>query len=432
MKILDSISMAFLDIKRRKTRTILTVFALSVGTFLLLMMLGAGDTLGNKIKDMFESIGDTNIIQVNPSKYDPKDMQMTMNMTSDGENQKKNNIKMMENQDKSQKDNFKKIDNETLKNISEISGVKDVIAHLNGKISSVEIEGENTKDEEAHLVGINLDYNIYKEEEIKIGETLKDKNDVVIGAGYLKKIGVEKSEELIGKKIKLKQEFPKINGVEVKAPKIIEGKIVGIQEKEKPIVTSYTVVNEFMTYMNDDKDYFNEHGYDRVGVTGEEPSDIINITKIIREDYEYMAFNMQDMTIMLDSSLTLIKSIFSIAGIIVLIVGSFGLVNTMTMTIQERKQNIGVMKAVGAKKSSIRFIYIIESAIISVMSAILGVLLSILVAIIIKNIKGIDVPITTINISLSIIFSIVVGVIAGLLPAGRAAKLNVVDILSYE
>lgn len=432
MKISDSVSMAFLDIKRRKTRTILTVFALSVGTLLLLLMLGAGDTLRNQVKDLFNSMGDTTIVQVSPSKYDVSNVDVEVVMNTSETNQKKQMVAIMEQSEKNQKENFKKIDEKTVKDFYEIDGVKTLIAQLNGKITAVEIEGETVKNKEVNIEGDNLKYNTYKEDDIEYGSKLSNSNDVIVGEKYLKSIGVDKREELIGKKIKLIQEFPVVNGVATKEAKIIEGTVVGIQKDYNSIITSDTVVNEFLTYINDGKNYLDEHGYDVVGITGNEAKDVLNITKVIREEFNYNAMNMQEITAMLDSMMMVVKAIFAIAGIIVLVVGAFGLVNTMSMTIQERKQNIGVMKAVGAPRSSIRWIYIIESAVISIGAAILGTILSIIAVVIINNVADIAVPISGTNIIGAILFSVLVGVIAGLLPAGRAAKMNVVEILSYE
>ncbi|HEX32912.1 MAG TPA: ABC transporter permease [Candidatus Aenigmarchaeota archaeon] len=121
-----------------------------------------------------------------------------------------------------------------------------------------------------------------------------------------------------------------------------------------------------------------------------------------------------------------------------LLVGVIGIMNTMYMSILERTKQIGVMKAIGAKNNQIMMIFITESAIIGVVGGVIGMILGFLIAYAVEvgaamygypMIKAYySIPI----VGMALIISVGVGVIAGLLPARRAAKLNPVDALRWE
>ena len=66
MKLSDKIKIAFSDLMNRKGRSVLTIIAVSIGSLLLIIMMGLGDGIINKMKDMVSSFGDTNLISVMP------------------------------------------------------------------------------------------------------------------------------------------------------------------------------------------------------------------------------------------------------------------------------------------------------------------------------------------------------------------------------
>ncbi|MDD3183772.1 MAG: ABC transporter permease [Anaerostipes sp.] len=120
-----------------------------------------------------------------------------------------------------------------------------------------------------------------------------------------------------------------------------------------------------------------------------------------------------------------------IAGIS-LLVGGIGIMNIMLVSVTERTKEIGIRKAIGAKKKDILWQFMIESVVLSFMGGLTGVLLSI----IILAVANIFVSTTlTLSVAISVFslgFSIVVGIIFGLYPANKAAKLKPIDALHFE
>ncbi|MDD4370484.1 MAG: ABC transporter permease [Anaerostipes sp.] len=120
-----------------------------------------------------------------------------------------------------------------------------------------------------------------------------------------------------------------------------------------------------------------------------------------------------------------------IAGIS-LLVGGIGIMNIMLVSVTERTKEIGIRKAIGAKKKDILWQFMIESVVLSFMGGVTGVLLSI----IILAVANIFVSTTlTLSVAISVFslgFSVVVGIIFGLYPANKAAKLKPIDALHFE
>ena len=126
-------------------------------------------------------------------------------------------------------------------------------------------------------------------------------------------------------------------------------------------------------------------------------------------------------------------------GSIAFIVSAIGIINTMLMSIYERQKEIGVMKVIGASVSDIETMFLIESGFIGFFGGILGLIISLLVAKLINGLfaSGVDTMfgsgnIVIIPVWLALVgvgFSALVGVIAGFLPARRATKLSAIDAL---
>lgn len=121
-----------------------------------------------------------------------------------------------------------------------------------------------------------------------------------------------------------------------------------------------------------------------------------------------------------------------------MVVGGIGIMNTMYTSVHERTREIGIMKAIGAKSSTITSIFLIESGIIGLIGGVGGTILGLGLAQIIE-IYGqfhpflyIEASISLYIVFLGLAFSFCVGCISGFLPARSAAKLKPVDALRYE
>ncbi len=119
-------------------------------------------------------------------------------------------------------------------------------------------------------------------------------------------------------------------------------------------------------------------------------------------------------------------------ALISLLVGGIGVMNIMLVSVTERTREIGLKKALGAKKRTIRGQFLTEAAMLSVLGGILGVVAGIILARIISSIALVPTAISIPAILISVGFSMLIGVVFGLVPSVKASNLNPIDALRYE
>ncbi len=115
-----------------------------------------------------------------------------------------------------------------------------------------------------------------------------------------------------------------------------------------------------------------------------------------------------------------------------LLVGGIGVMNIMLVSVTERTREIGLKKALGAKKRTIRTQFLTEAALLSMIGGALGVIVGIILAQLIAYVARIPVAVSVPAIIVSVLFSMAVGILFGLMPSARAANLNPIDALRYE
>ncbi len=115
-----------------------------------------------------------------------------------------------------------------------------------------------------------------------------------------------------------------------------------------------------------------------------------------------------------------------------LMVGGIGIMNIMLVSVTERTREIGIRKAIGAKKKEILEQFLIESVLISFLGGGVGILLGISISKMVSNIGGWDTIVSTQSILLAFGFSVCIGIFFGFYPANKAANMNPIEALRYE
>ena len=115
-----------------------------------------------------------------------------------------------------------------------------------------------------------------------------------------------------------------------------------------------------------------------------------------------------------------------------LLVGGIGVMNIMLVSVTERTSEIGLKKALGAKKKRIRRQFLTEASVLTSLGGIIGVGLGIAAAELISASNGVPVAIDIPATIISVVFSMVIGIVFGMLPAVKAANLNPIEALRRE
>ena len=107
-----------------------------------------------------------------------------------------------------------------------------------------------------------------------------------------------------------------------------------------------------------------------------------------------------------------------------LIVGAFGIANIMFVTVKERTKIIGLKKAIGARRSSIMWEFLLEAIVLCLLGGAIGILLVVLISFLLTYAFGFQVVLSVSNFFIGIFVSIFVGVLSGLIPARSASRLD--------
>ncbi len=170
---------------------------------------------------------------------------------------------------------------------------------------------------------------------------------------------------------------------------------------------------------------------DVMTTAGKSAADLLTKNQIIGEDtgYDYRsqdilerAQNLQKMSQATNTQLVWIASIS-------LLVGGIGVMNIMLVSVTERTAEIGLKKAIGAKKRRILLQFLTEASVLTSLGGVIGVLTGVGMAELISHMVQIPVAISVPAIVISVAFSTLIGVVFGLLPATQAANLTPIEAL---
>ena len=162
--------------------------------------------------------------------------------------------------------------------------------------------------------------------------------------------------------------------------------------------------------------------------------DILNTTHDIDplDDADYSIINQADMLDMATSITDLLTVFLGAVAGISLFVGGIGIMNIMLVSVTERTREIGLRKAVGARKADVLLQFLMEAVILSLIGGAIGILLGIGLGQLV-NLTGLMTSVVTLNsVLLAVGFSFATGLFFGIYPANQAASLNPIEALRYE
>ena len=157
----------------------------------------------------------------------------------------------------------------------------------------------------------------------------------------------------------------------------------------------------------------------------------------------FRTFSLLDATKSLRRVFVILDLFLAIFGSVALVVASLGIVNTLVMSVLERRREIGVLKALGASDADVKRLFFVEAGVMGIVGGALGVLLGWLIGRAINFGTNVylsrqELPHETIVllplwlVAGAIAFAVVVSLLSGIYPAARAARLDPVQVLRYE
>ena len=167
---------------------------------------------------------------------------------------------------------------------------------------------------------------------------------------------------------------------------------------------------------------------------GKQTADLLNGYLKVPSDstIQYQSNNLADEASQLQQLSSSTNAMLIGIASISLLVGGIGVMNIMLVSVTERTREIGLKKALGARRRTILGQFLTEAAMLSSIGGVLGIIAGIILARVISMLAMVPVAISTPSIIIAVLFSMVVGIIFGLVPSVKAANLNPIDALRYE
>lgn len=147
---------------------------------------------------------------------------------------------------------------------------------------------------------------------------------------------------------------------------------------------------------------------------------------------DFTIISQDEMLDVLGGILEILTVAVAAIGGISLLVGAIGILTIMTIAVNERIPEIGLLRAIGATRSQIRWLFVTEAILLSLLGGVAGLLAGYAGALLIGFLSPVPASISGLYALYAVVLSVVVGILAGTLPAQRAANMNPIDALRSE
>ena len=433
MSILDLIATANHNLFRNKTRTILTIIAVFIGSFTIILSNAINTGVNDFIDKQVESIGGDGYIEVSPKAvYD-----QLSSLTSGSVQEYNEDSKSIE---------TSTLDEETLNKLRAIDGVDSLIPYNN--ISVDYITSDKTDKKYKANVGLLADDSVYVDMQAGRQPNSKaEQNEIILTEEYAKKLGYDDVNSIVDREIILG--IPNTldcmtTNNRTECQRKVTTKVVGIAAagvmnlgsgiRANPALYSNIVDVQYAGLPSSQKTAYSATGH-------------IDQSKL---DSIRTAFDKEGFTIMtIDDEVGVIRNfldailvVFNIFGGIALLAAAIGIINTLYMSVQERTREIGLMKAMGMSSSRIFLAFSFEAILLGFWGSVVGIIISMLIGFAADSFAHssflADLPtfhlvvFNPVNMLQIILIIMLIAFIAGTAPAYRASKKNPIDSLRYE
>ncbi len=408
MKTKDVIHETYIALSANKARSGLTILGIVIGISSVIAMISVGTGASSTISSSIESLG-SNLIQVTPG------LQRGQGFGASAGRGSANTIT-----------------NEDVEAIAnEVRNISAIAATVMGR-HQVTAPGTNTN---TSVNGVSPSYAGIRNIEIADGAFISDTQNAlaskvaVLGPTTRDDLFGEGAEGVVGQRIR-------INGMEFKVIGITASKGgSGFQNQDDLI---YIPVRSAQQFLSGSK-YVSSISVqaadaDVMSQVQEDITALLFMRHKISdpEQADFSVLSQSDILSTASSITATMTYLLAAIGSISLLVGGIGIMNMMLTTVTERTKEIGLRKAIGARKSDIRIQFLAEAVALTLIGGVIGIVFGWIIAQVVNWFDVVQTSVTLTSIVLAVGVSATIGIIFGYYPARRASQLNPIDALRYE
>lgn len=431
MRTVDLVSTAVANTFRSKTRTILTVLAIFVGAFTLTITNGLGTGINAFIDSTVASMGASDVLTVTktttatstgPQKYDPDAVASASQ--PGGRPGGTTEVTALTDQD--------------ITTIDGIAGVEKVVPVTSVSIDYVEAPGG---DPYVAQVGSLVAGQTPRIADGSAPDDGSDALQVALPSALVTPLGFADAADAVGATVTIAVTDP------VRTQHLVEATVTGVTEDAFGGTTSLTtntaLEKELFGLQNTGvpADQLDRYASASVTVSSATTAQVDEV-KAALSDAGYTGTTVADQLGTFESVINGIVLVLNAFAIIALLAASFGIVNTLLMSVQERTREIGLMKAMGMGSGRIFSLFSLEAIFIGLLGSALGAVIAIgvgtavsaqLAASLFSDLPGLQlIAFDPVSILVTTLAVMGIAFLAGTLPAARAARADPVESLRYE
>ena len=407
MQLFQTISMAFKAIAGNKVRSFLTMLGVIIGVMSVIVLVAIGQGTTASVTESISSMG-TNLLTVNiMTRSIGGKNAMRGGMTPGGSAKGTVILKLDEILELEQDESIAYVSPTCTGNLTVKAGSTNTTASVMGVLPAYQYIINQGVEQGRYIIDADVD----------------NRSAVCV-------IGVDLAQDLFGN-TNVVGNTVYIDGRKFKIVGVLESKGTSMTgSSDESIVLPFTLAQRMLESTTISSIYVS--AVDSLSVDAAQESVERFLYKKYQNESTYSVMNQTQMLETAnETASTLSLMLGGIAGIS-LLVGGIGIMNIMLVSVTERTREIGIRKAIGAKRRNILLQFLIESVVISGLGGLLGLVLGYGLMHVLENYVGMSLSMSLGVAELAIAFSMGVGVIFGLYPANKASCLKPIDALHYS
>jgi macrolide transport system ATP-binding/permease protein len=404
----ENLRMAFVALSLNKLRTALATLGIVIGISSVVAMVAIGKGAQKTIETQLSSLG-TNLLTVMP--VSPRGLGNMVSSTK--------------------KRDFKPEDYEALKALKvPRSPVTDVGASIGGNVTV----SSGDRNATTRLLGVTASYEQMQNAALAAGHFFTDEEDRM--RQRLALVGTTVVKNVFGDNVNPLGGVIKVNRVEFRVIGVLAAKgASGFQDADdQVIVPLHTAMYRVLGKTSLQTLTVSVREDNLIPAATEEVDQLLRQRRGLREDQEsdFDVRSLNEIRDAVNKSTQAISSLLAAIAAISLIVGGIGIMNVMLVSVKERTKEIGLRKALGARRHDILFQFLVESVLICTLGGCIGLLLGYGISFAVSKSLGWGMMIPASAAAAAFFFSGFVGLVFGLWPAKQASDLSPIEALRYE